>query len=145
MPAAHPPAHHSAAHQPARCAEHTVVRALNAARRLHGLAPLRLVENLSRVAHLHSRDLAEHNLLSHSGSDGTTFDTRIRRAVAARTVGETVIELGGRCTGRAIVRTWLRSPPHRVDVLAPGFGRVGVGRASIRGASIITADFASGH
>jgi len=119
------------------------VRALNAARRGYGLQPLRVVGGLSRIAGQHARDLVAHDLLSHSGSDGATYDHRIRQVVDARSVGETVIELHGRSTGRAIVRAWLLSPSHRADLLAPAFGRVGVGRAQIRGTSVVTADFAS--
>jgi len=142
VPAHAPAAAHHRAGRGERV-EHAVVRALNAVRRRHGLAPLRVAGGLSRVAEEHARDLATRHALSHAGSDGTTAADRIRRIVDARSVGETLIELRGRSTGAAIVRAWMASPTHRVAVLTPEFGLVGVGRVRIRGTSVITADFAS--
>jgi uncharacterized protein YkwD len=125
--------------------ERAVFRAINHARKRRGLPRLRLTRSLSRAAARHSFDQAANRFLSHSSSDGTPFDIRIRRAEDARTVGETLIEFRGHCTGRQIVRAWMHSPPHRLELLFPGFRRVGIGRASARGESIVTADFASGR
>lgn len=151
MPVAEAPAHPAPAHrEPAHHArprwdrvERSVFRAVNRTRSRHGLPRLRLVASISQVAGAHSRDMAAHRPLSHSSSDGTPFHTRIRRVANARTVGETIIEYHGRSTGRQIVGAWLRSPPHRAQLLAAPYRRVGIGRASTRGKSIVTADFAT--
>lgn len=137
------PAHHAAARIDR--VERTVFRAINRARNRHGLPGLRLVIGISRVAAGHSSDLARHHFMSHSSSDGTSFSTRIRRAANARSVGETLIEFRGHYTGSQIVRAWMHSPPHRAALLAPAFGRMGVGRANTGRSSFVTADFASGH
>jgi len=143
-----PPAHHHAPapHASARVdgLEHAVTRAINRIRRRHGLPALHLSRRLSRVASWHSFDLLSHGFLSHSSSNGTPFYSRIRHAVPARAVGETLIEFHGNCSGRRIVRYWMHSPPHRAELMSPAYRRVGVGRGSYRGATVVTADFASG-
>lgn len=149
MPMAQAPAHlHAPApHRPARASrvERAVARAINRIRDRHGLHRLHISRRLSRVAAWHSFDLLAHGLLSHSSSDGTPFYSRIRHAVPARSVGETLIEFRGNCSGGRIVRYWMHSPPHRAEILSPGFRRLGVGRGAYRGTSVVTADFASGH
>jgi uncharacterized protein YkwD len=151
VPVAHAPAHHAPAHHaPAHHAqarldrvERAVLRAVNRIRARRGLPRLRADRRLSAVATRHSRDLLVHGLLSHSSSDGTPFWSRIRRAADARTVGETLIEFHGSSSGGRIVRAWMHSPPHRAELLAPGYRRIGIGRVRAGGVSVVTADFAS--
>ncbi|MFL5845517.1 MAG: CAP domain-containing protein [Solirubrobacteraceae bacterium] len=137
----HAPAHHAAARFDR--IERTVFRAVNRARRRHGLGRLRLIPSISFVAAFHSQDQAINRFVSHSSSDGTPFYARIRRVARARAVGETIIEYRGRCTGRGIVRAWMHSPPHRRELLMPSYRRVGIGHVTVRGMSVVTADFAS--
>jgi uncharacterized protein YkwD len=139
----HAPAQHR--HAGASRVEHAVARAINRIRDRHGLHRLHMSRRLSGVAAWHSFDLLAHGLLSHASSDGTSFDRRIRHAVPARSVGETLIEFRGNCSGGRIVRYWMHSPPHRAEILSPGFRRLGVGRGTFRGTSVVTADFASGR
>jgi uncharacterized protein YkwD len=153
VPEADQPAHHASAQRapvPHRSRadwdriERGVHRALNRARARRGLPRLRLAPAISWVAASHSHDLLRHGFLSHTSSNGTSFHSRIRSVTRARTVGETVVAMRGRVTGRAVVRAWLRSPSHRAEVLG-GYRRVGVGRATRGGLTIVTADFATGR
>jgi uncharacterized protein YkwD len=123
--------------------EQAVVRAINSARRRHGLRGLRLVERISDVAAAHSQDEVTHHSLSHSSSDGTPFYTRIRQAAGGNAVGETLIAYRGHFSARAIVRAWMLSPPHRQELLSGSYRRIGIGRATLHGTSVVTADFAS--
>jgi uncharacterized protein YkwD len=151
MPVADAPAHHAPAQQaPAHHAqarldriERSVYRAVNRVRRRHSLPRLRMVPSIAFVAAGHSTDQAANQFVSHSSSDGTTFDTRIRRVARARTVGETIIEFRGRYSGRRIVSAWMHSPSHRQELLTASYRRVGVGHATVRGVSVVTADFAT--
>ena len=151
MPLADAPAHHAPAqHAPAHHAqarmdriERGVFRAVNRVRARHGLARLRLVPRISFVAIFHSQDQAANRFLSHSSSNGTPFYARIRRVTDARVVGETIIEFRGRTTGRRIARAWMRSPSHRQELMTAAYRRIGVGHATRRGVSVVTADFAS--
>jgi uncharacterized protein YkwD len=151
VPLAHAPAHHAPAqHAPAHHAagrfdrtERAVFRAVNRVRARHGLSRLRLVPSISFVAAFHSTDQATNRFVSHSSSDGTPFYARIRRVASARSVGETIIEFRGRCSGRRIVSAWMHSPDHRRELMSPQYRRIGVGHATVRGMSVVTADFAS--
>ncbi|MCW2990387.1 MAG: hypothetical protein JWM73_981 [Solirubrobacterales bacterium] len=145
-PARHAPVHHAPAHHAAARFDRTeisVFRAVNRARRHHGLRRLRLVPSISFMAAVHSQDQAVNRFVSHSSSDGTTFAQRIHRVANARAVGETIIEFGGRMSGRRIVRAWMNSPPHRRELMSGAYRRIGVGHSTVRGISVVTADFAS--
>lgn len=147
-PAQQPSAQHAPAyHAQARLdrTERAVYRAINGVRRRNDLPTVRMVGGLTLVANRHSRDQVINRFLSHSSSDGTPFGARIRQVVRARSVGETIIRYAGRVTGRGIVRSWMRSPTHRRQLMTPGYRRIGVGHASRRGTSVVTADFATGR
>ena len=147
MPVAHAPASHPAV--PARAhvgrREFAIVRRVNRIRRHRGLPRLRFNRRLGFIAALHSWDLAAHGELSHSSSNGQPFYQRVGSLVHARELGETIAEVAGRGSPGAVVRAWMHSAPHRAELLSPGFRRVGVGSASSRYGTIITADFASRH
>jgi len=142
-PAQYAPAHHAQARLDRT--ERAVYRAVNRVRHRHDASTLHAVSGITFVATDHSREQAINRVLSHSSSDGTPFSTRIRRVARARSVGETIIGYSGRISGRRIVRAWMRSPSHRRELLAPGYRRIGVGRATARGFSVVTADFATGR
>jgi uncharacterized protein YkwD len=120
-----------------------VLHELNRVRAAHGLARFRIDPQLQNAAHAHSRDMLRRGYFAHGD-----FGARLRRHGAR---GPVLAENLGWATGpdraRLIVRLWLRSPSHRVNVLRPGFRRVGVagivgtlhGRAK---AMVVTADFA---
>ena len=125
--------------------QRSIAHAINRIRRQHGLPRLHFSGRLSRVAAFHSFDLLAHGILTHASSNGTPFYARIRHAVPARSVGETLIEYRGPVSGGRIVRYWMQSPPHRRELLGPGYRRIGIGWGTYRGTSIVTADFASGR
>lgn len=101
-----------------------VVRGINAQRHAHGLAPLRLASPLGRVAGTHSRFMARVGHLQHESADGTAATTRIRRAMRVRRAGEAIAFASD---ARAIVRSWMASPPHRKLILSRSYRVVGVG------------------
>jgi uncharacterized protein YkwD len=110
--------------------ELALLRAMNEARRAHGLAPLRIDTRLERTSRAHSA-------------------ARIRRAgVRAPRVGENLAwAVGAMTEAHAIVNVWLASPEHRANLLRPGYRTVGVGIRigsfeGYAGASVVTTDFA---
>jgi uncharacterized protein YkwD len=128
--------------------EFAVIRHVNAFRSAYGLPRVRPNRSLSRAADEHSRDMLRRDFFSHSSSDGTPFDHRVRRFSGASTFGETLALLGTPRAGAAtVVRMWRDSPSHRAILLSGQFRRVGVARrrGTLGGAwqSVITADFAS--
>jgi uncharacterized protein YkwD len=128
--------------------ERAVIKRLNTVRAHHGLPSLRAAHSLSRAADHHSRDMLVRDFFSHSSSDGTTFDRRVRRFADAGMVGETLASVRRRRGAAAtVVRLWMASASHRAIVLDGRLRRVGVGRrwgtlGSTRTA-VVTADFAS--
>jgi uncharacterized protein YkwD len=138
----HPAYAHAAAHVGV---ERQIIRLVNRARRRHGLGRLHGSRRLAYVAGLHSLDMAQHNELSHSSSNGTSFAQRMHYVTNARVVGETIAEVAGQgSSARMVVRAWMHSPPHRAELLSPSFRKIGVGCVRSGGARIVTADFASG-
>jgi uncharacterized protein YkwD len=124
--------------------EQALVTAVNVARTGHGLRPLAVDPTLVRVARAHSSWMVRTKIFAH----GATA-TRLRRSGAAGpTFGENLVwGAGSRAAARAVVQMWLASPPHRANLLRPGFRRIGIGAsvgsfAGFRGATVVTADFA---
>jgi uncharacterized protein YkwD len=127
--------------------ERALLRAINQARRSHGLRRLRACGFLARAADGHSRDMARRGFFGHTSSDGSSVGRRVARHTRARQIGENLAYTTGASSAYAIVGMWLGSAAHRQILLAPGFDRVGIarrtGRLRGRSARLITADFAS--
>jgi len=113
-----------------------IVRAMNSVRAAYGVRPLRTGRALTRAARAHSADMARNGYFDHGD-----FIRRLRRfGVRLPYVGENLAYGTSGLSAGAIVRMWIASPPHRQNLLDPGFQRVGVGMAG--GAKmLITADF----
>lgn len=136
--------------------EAAVVRELNRVRADRGIGPVRVAPALRTAARGHTRAMLTHGFFSHDSLDGTSFSDRIRRHYGTRgwstwSVGETIMaSRGGEVGARAIVASWLGSPPHRRIVLMRTWRDVGVGALSTRAAPpvfggdaavVVTADF----
>jgi uncharacterized protein YkwD len=124
---------------------------LNAQRAANGLPALRVDRRLAGAARSHSGDMVRRRYFDHVSPTGSTLGSRIREAGYARGArswsgGETIAyATGGAGTPAGIVALWMSSPPHRAEILDPGFRQVGIGLAvhtptGQRGATV-TADF----
>jgi uncharacterized protein YkwD len=124
--------------------EQALLGEMNRVRAAHGLAPLRVDARLQRAARSHAGDMLRRGYFAHG-----SLSRRIQ-AVGARgpRVGENLAwGTGEAAKPRRIVKMWLASPPHRANLLRPGFRRVGVGAAhgTFAGrphAVVVTANFA---
>jgi uncharacterized protein YkwD len=111
--------------------EAQLLHEVNAVRAQHDLIPLRRTPELDRAALGHSVDMARRNYLSHDSPEGANPVDRILRAgvegftLAAENLGKT--NRGD--PNREIVRSWLASPDHRRNLLAPPFNTTGIGIA----------------
>lgn len=115
---------------------YSVVRAMNAVRAANGVEPLRPGRALMRAARAHSADMARKGYFDHGD-----FVRRLRRfGVRLPYVGENLAYGSSGLSAADVVKMWIASPPHRQNLLDPGFQRIGVGMA---GSSrvMITADF----
>ena len=107
----------------------TLAALINSARTDQGLPPLHLSAPLSEVAHRHACDNAAHQTTSHTGSDGSTLQTRLDRgplpyAIAAENTG-----LGFAAPETAFA-FWMQSPGHRANILAQDITQLGIGQAN---------------
>jgi uncharacterized protein YkwD len=87
--------------------------------------PLTLNVSLERAALEHSRDMAAHNYMDHTGRDGSTPADRITRAgYKWRAVGENLASAV--MTPEEAVDVWLNSPHHCANLMDPGFTQMGI-------------------
>ncbi|RZU46268.1 uncharacterized protein YkwD [Streptomyces sp. BK022] len=121
----------SGAPQPAATASGDVARVVelvNAERAKVGCSPVTLNSTLTKAAQDHSADMAAHNTMSHTGSDGSDPGSRITAAgYQWSTYGENVAY--GYATPEQVMAGWMNSPGHRENILNCSFKEIGVGLA----------------
>jgi uncharacterized protein YkwD len=135
--------------------QRSVIKQLNAVRRLHGLLPLRVAVGLAAAAREHSLEMARLGYFSHTSAGGESFARRIarfyrmgkRRHWAA---GENIYWSSGEPDASSAVVAWLQSPEHRAILLSRDWREIGIGAVfasagpGIYGGApvtIVTADF----
>jgi uncharacterized protein YkwD len=98
----------------------------NRERKQEKLGPLKLSPKLSEAAAIHARDMAKHQKLDHTGSDGSTVVDRVKCVgyICVR-VGENIAN--GQKTVDQVMDTWMKSPGHRANILAD-FTEMGAAR-----------------
>jgi uncharacterized protein YkwD len=109
-----------------------VLELVNQERRRAGLAPLSLNSQLAAVAQGHSQDMADHNFVSHNGSDGSSpFDRMQRAGYHFSWAGENIA--AGQSTPEAAMSSWMNETPpndgHRRNILSPNYREIGIGYA----------------
>jgi uncharacterized protein YkwD len=89
--------------------------------------PLSFNAELRAAARRHASDLAEHDFLSHIGSDGSRPEQRIRDAgyKTKKVIGENAA--AGYPTPKIVVDEWMTSRGHCIDIMYKGFVHLGVG------------------
>lgn len=101
-----------------------LVEAHNKIRTEAKLPPLKVNPQLMLAALDHARDMAEHNNLSHTGSDGSDVAKRVKkRGYRYQEIGENIAD--GQVTVEEVMNTWMNSPPHKENILGD-FSEVGV-------------------
>jgi uncharacterized protein YkwD len=105
-----------------------LVQAHNKERAAAKLPPLSTNPKLEAAALAHARDMAEHEKMTHEGSDGSTPEQRIDRAgYHGQRSGENIAE--GQPTVDAVMRAWMNSPEHKKNILGE-FSEIGAAMAS---------------
>ncbi|MEV7751324.1 MULTISPECIES: CAP domain-containing protein [Streptomyces] len=105
-----------------------IVQLVNAERAKAGCQPLTLNAKLTKAAQEHSADMAAHQNMSHTGSDGSDPGTRITQAgYTWSAYGENVAY--GYSTAAEVMAGWMASPGHRANILNCGYQEIGVGLA----------------
>ncbi len=114
--------------------EHSVIAQVNAVRRARGLPSLVARARLVRAATSHGTDMILHGYFGHSWSNGAPFGRWIRRywpgcAGCSWSVGENLYWRYPNPTAAQVVKAWLRSPPHRRNLLRREWRAIGVSAA----------------
>ncbi|MEU9416924.1 CAP domain-containing protein [Streptomyces sp. NPDC048272] len=105
-----------------------VVALVNQERAKAGCSALTVNAKLTTAALNHSKDMAAHSNMSHTGSDGSDPGARITRAgYSWMTYGENVAY--GYSTPEQVMNGWMNSPGHRQNILNCAFKEIGVGLA----------------
>lgn len=104
-----------------------VLARVNAVRAERGLGPLQLDDRLVAAAREQAVDMAYRNFCRHTGSDGSRVRDRLRRHGYPfnNWAGENII--CARRTADKAMAWWLRSAPHRANILHAHFTHIGVG------------------
>ncbi|MFD4604538.1 CAP domain-containing protein [Streptomyces sp. NPDC058464] len=105
-----------------------IVSLVNAERSKVGCSALTLNTTLTKVAQAHSEDMALHQNMSHSGSDGSSPGDRITSAgYTWSAYGENVAY--GYASPEQVMAAWMASPGHKANILNCTFKEIGVGHA----------------
>jgi uncharacterized protein YkwD len=107
--------------------EARISNGLNQMRSAHGLSPLTLDNSITQSARRHSLDMGQHNLTSHTGSDGTNAGDRLQQACYEWVYWGEIIGWGFGGNSDAMLNWWFNSPPHRDVILASRYSQLGSG------------------
>jgi uncharacterized protein YkwD len=135
--------------------EQGVLTDINALRRQHGLAPLRLSVSLSAAARQHSSEMAARGYFSHDSANGSSFDKRIARYYPiGRTrywsVGENLLWSSPDVDAGGALDMWWNSSEHRKNMLTARWREIGLSAVHVstapgtyggREVTIVTTDF----
>ncbi|MFI0787662.1 CAP domain-containing protein [Streptomyces lydicus] len=124
-PAASPSASKAA---PASGTAARILELVNNERAKAGCSPLTLNAKLTKAAQDHSKDMASHGNMSHTGSDGSDPGARITRAgYHWSAYGENIAY--GYSSPESVMKGWMASPGHKRNILDCSFKEIGVGLA----------------
>ena len=87
------------------------------------LSPLTLDPKLNAAALVQANDMAEHEMMSHQGTDDSTFNQRIdRQGYRYKSAAENVA--CGQRSVPQVMKSWMISPHHKENILGP-YAQVG--------------------
>ena len=135
--------------------EQGVLADMNALRKQHGLAPLRLSAPLSAAAKQHSVEMAARGYFSHNSASGSSFDKRIARYYPMGgsrywAVGENLLWSSPDVDPSGALELWWNSPEHRKNMLTARWREIGISAVHVlaapgtygsREVTIVTTDF----
>ncbi len=114
---------------------------INAERANAGLPALTVNAQLAAAAQGHSADMACNNMISHTGSDGSSVHSRIAATGYFPSYSEEIIYAGG--SPETAMAWWMSDKIHRDAILNPNTTEMGVGDANFINGDYFTVDFAS--
>lgn len=105
-----------------------LISTINDERANRGLPSLVVDNSLKQAAEVHSHDLATNNLWSHTGSDSSSPQDRMRRAGYPLDAGDEALAANSTDLN-AILNAWLANSKHEKMLMSPDYVDIGVGHA----------------
>ncbi|MGW3245819.1 CAP domain-containing protein [Streptomyces sp. NPDC001070] len=106
----------------------TVLDLVNQERAKVGCSALKVNSKLTKAAQDHSKDMASHQNMSHTGSDGSSPADRISSSgYSWSSYGENVAY--GYASASSVMSGWMSSPDHKRNILDCSFKEIGIGLA----------------
>ncbi|MGA8942633.1 MAG: CAP domain-containing protein [Thermoactinomyces sp.] len=106
--------------------EKEVFQMVNQEREKHGLQPLQLDMDVSKVAGKKSQDMKEKHYFNHqSPTYGSPFEMLQQHGIAFRAAGENIA--AGQKTAKEVMDGWMNSEGHRANILNPDYTHIGIG------------------
>ncbi|MGW2424780.1 CAP domain-containing protein [Streptomyces sp. NPDC001709] len=104
-----------------------VIKLTNTERVKAGCPPLTSNSALTKAAQNHTADMADHNFVGHTGSDGSSLVDRVQAAgyTGWSALAENVA--AGQTAAADMVKSWMNSPDHRANILNCSLRHIGVG------------------
>ena len=103
-----------------------ILRLVNIERKNAKLQPMVICSELTKVAELKSKDMAEKNYFDHtSPTYGSPFKMMDQFGILYMAAGENIAK--GYKTPEAVVKGWMDSPGHRANILNSSYGKIGIG------------------
>ena len=119
--------------------ERELFAAVNQARRSQGLAPLRWDESLAAAARRHAQLMAEHRSAQHGFAGEPSLSARVKQTGAHFSwLAENVVEGP---SPEFIHGQFMKSPPHRANILDRDMDSIGVGVVERGGRLFAVEDF----
>lgn len=122
-----------------------ILARVNALRTQSGLLPLAISPQLTAAAQRHSNDMAQTGNVDHTGSDGSTSETRIRDAGYGHWRGFGIwgenIYGGQTATPDIAWNFWINSQVHRNNLLNTRYREIGIGVATSSNGTYFTLNF----
>jgi uncharacterized protein YkwD len=128
--------------------ESQLLTMINNAREQNGLADLALDNRLSAAARNHSSDMACKEYVDHTGSDGSTWFTRVKAQGYSYTYASENIYVGNPAFGGTpdgAFTWWMNSKVHHDNIMSPRITQIGIGYVFLSGSEFggyYTLDFA---
>ncbi len=99
---------------------------VNAERQKANLNPLVWDQSLAKLAEAYSKEMAENGLFSHTGKDGSTPETRLKKGGVTFTKADENLAMGS-TSAQKLVDTWMKNASTKAKLLDPAFTKMGVG------------------
>jgi len=100
---------------------------INQQRKNAGNKPLRLDENLRKVARLKAQDMVVNNYFSHTSPKyGSPFDMLLKNKIKYKTAGENI---AGSADVNKTLKAWMKTDSHKKNILNKNYNYTGIGVA----------------